>query len=90
MPSPAELGQERRQFVDDDRRQPLARLVEDQEIRIGDQRAPDCEHLLLAAGQRQTGIGAPLVQDREQFVDARQRPRSFALCRRAEEDSPRR
>jgi len=60
-----EPDQERREFIDDDRREPLARFVKNEKIRIGDQRAADCEHLLLPAGQRQTGIGAPLAQDRE-------------------------
>jgi len=40
-----------RKAVDDDRRQPLGRLVEQQEARVEDQRAADGEHLLLPAGQ---------------------------------------
>ena len=60
-----ESNQKRRQFINDDRCETLARFIKDEKIRIGDQRPADCEHLLLPAGQRQTGIGAPLPQDRE-------------------------
>ena len=35
----------------DERRQALGRLVEDQQLRIGHQRAADRQHLLLAAGE---------------------------------------
>src|SRR5919108_1250716 len=37
------------QVIDHDRRQPLRRLVEQQELRVAHQRARDGEHLLLAA-----------------------------------------
>ena len=39
------------QFIDDHRRQALERLVQQQQRRIGHQRARDRQHLLLAAGQ---------------------------------------
>ena len=38
-----------RTSLDDDRRQPLERLVEEDDARIEDQRQGDCEHLLFAA-----------------------------------------
>jgi len=37
-------------LLDDDRRQPLGRLVEQEQPRAGAQDASDREHLLLAAG----------------------------------------
>ena len=37
-------------LLDDHRREPFGRLVHDQKPRIAEQRAPDREHLLLAAG----------------------------------------
>ena len=40
-----------RQLLDDDRREPFQRLVEQQQRRIGHQRARDRQHLLLAAGE---------------------------------------
>ena len=39
-------------FVADQRRQAFGRLVEDEQPRIGHQRAADRQHLLLAAGQQ--------------------------------------
>ena len=37
------------QALDDDRRQPFGRLIHDQAVRVGHQRASDRQHLLLAA-----------------------------------------
>ena len=59
------------QFLDQDRRQPLQRLVEQHDARIEDQRAADRQHLLLAAGELVAEIAAALVQAREQLVDRR-------------------
>src|ERR1700730_12402661 len=39
------------QFLDDDRRQPLGRLVQQQHFWVQRQRAADCQHLLFAAGE---------------------------------------
>ena len=50
-PSPRELAQRAEQFVDDDRREALGRLVEQQQPRVEHQRAADRQHLLLAARQ---------------------------------------
>ena len=41
----------RADLLDDDRREPLGRLVEQQQLRAGAQDAADRQHLLLAAGQ---------------------------------------
>ena len=63
------------QLLDDDRRQPLQRLVQQHQARIDDQRAADRQHLLLAAGQLAAEIAAPLRQPREHREHALQRPR---------------
>ena len=57
------------------RRQALGRLVEDQQARIGHERAADREHLLLAARQLRAEIALALAQPREQRVHAIERPR---------------
>ena len=57
------------QLLDDDRREALERLVEQQQRRVGHQRARDRQHLLLAAGQLVAHVGAPLGEAREQAVD---------------------
>ena len=63
---------------DDDRREPLGRLVHDQELRIGEQRAGDREHLLLAAGELAAAIVLALGQPRKGLVDALDRPGAAA------------
>ena len=57
------------QFLDDDRRQPLGRLVQQQHLRIERQRAADRQHLLLAAGELVAEIVAALLQPRKHLVD---------------------
>ncbi len=60
----AELGAQPRQrvlqFVHDHGGQPLPRLVEQQESRVGHQGAADRQHLLLAAGQLVAHVAAAL------------------------------
>ena len=73
-PLPAEPHQQCGEFVDDHGSKALARLVQDQQFGIGDQRAADGEHLLLAAAQRHAGIAATLRQDRKQFIEPLERP----------------
>ncbi len=63
------------------RRQALRRLVHHEQLRVGQQRPADRQHLLLAPGQRRTGHVLALGQPREQLVHARGRPRR--LRRRA-------
>ena len=58
-------------LLDDHRRQPLGRLVEQQQPRAGAQDAADRQHLLLAAGQLGALAGAePLLQVGKQLEDA--------------------
>src|SRR5262245_53406185 len=60
--------------LNDNRREPFRRLVHDQAIGIRHQRAPDRQHLLLAARQGLRTLVPALMQAREQFVDALQAP----------------
>jgi hypothetical protein len=57
------------QVLGDDRRQPLERLVEQQQPRVGHQRARDRQHLLLATRQLVAEVVAPPRQAGEQLVD---------------------
>ena len=58
--------------VDDRRREPERRLVEQQDVGLGDQRARDRELLLLAAGECARLALAELLDDRKELVDARE------------------
>src|SRR3954467_14908591 len=71
----------------DERRQPLRRLVEDEELRVRHQGPAAADHLLLAWGERGAEMVPALLQPREQLVDARERParRAGAGGRRRDE-----
>ena len=56
-------------FLADQRREAFGGFVEDQQFRIGHQRAADRQHLLLAAGQRHAHVAAALGEPRKQRVD---------------------
>ena len=60
------------------RREPLGGLVQDQQARVGHQRATDGEHLLLAARKLAAEVALPLRELREQRVHALERPRRRA------------
>ena len=75
---------------DDDGRQPFGRLVHDQQLRIGQQRARDRQHLLLAAGELAAAIVLALGQARERVVDALDRPRAAPHAARSCADARRR
>ena len=51
---------------DDQRGEPERRFVEQQQPRPAHQRAPDRQHLLLAARQRAAALPAPFFEDRKQ------------------------
>src|SRR5262249_20311484 len=70
-----ELYQALPDFGADHGREPFGRFVEDEETRVGHQRAADGEHLLLAAGELARHAGEPLGKPWEQGADFRQRPR---------------
>ena len=59
----------RADLLDDHRRQPLGRLVEQQQPRAGAQDAADGQHLLLAARELGPLAAQPLAQVREQLED---------------------
>ena len=59
----------------DQRREPLGGLVQDQQARVGHERPPDGEHLLLAARQVGAQVALALLQARKHLVDAPERPR---------------
>src|SRR5207302_6006011 len=56
-------------LLDDDRRQPLGRLVEQEQARAGAQDAADREHLLLAAGELGALARQPVLEVGKQFED---------------------
>ena len=66
------------EVLDDGRRQALGRLVHDQELGVEEQRAPDGEHLLLAAGELRAADLLALGQAREELVDLGDRPAPVA------------
>ena len=72
----------REQFLHDDRRQALGRLVEQQQARIGRERAADRQHLLLAAGQRAAGLLGALLRRGNSPKTRSMRPRARAAPRR--------
>src|SRR5205814_526047 len=57
-------------LLDDDRRQPLRRLVEEEQTRARAQDTRDREHLLLAARELRPLAPQALLQVRKQLVDA--------------------
>src|SRR5262245_10925095 len=58
------------QSLDNERRQALRRLVEEQHLRTSHQRASDREHLLLAAREGARALSPPLEEVGEQLEDA--------------------
>src|SRR5207237_2220834 len=56
-------------LLDEDRREAERRLVEQQHPRLGHERAPDREHLLLAAGERSAELRGPFLEAREERED---------------------
>src|SRR4051794_41653015 len=75
--------QRRRKLLDDDRREPLERLVEKQQRRIGHERAAHGEHLLLATGELVSPVRAALLQAWKKAVDLPKAPMA-APCRDGE------
>src|SRR5262249_26804717 len=64
----------RHDLGDDLRRQPFRRLVHQEHARVRHQRAPDRQHLLLAARERAGDLPAALLKPREQRGDRLERP----------------
>ncbi len=72
----AHLGDDVEHVVDDGRRQPERRLVEQHDAWPRHQRPSDRHHLLLAARQLAGRLATLVAQDRKQVVDPLQRLRS--------------
>ena len=68
------------QGVDDRGGEALRRLVHEHQGTVQQERAPDRQHLLLAAGQLRAAVAAPVGEAREELVDGVGRP---ALAARA-------
>ena len=62
------------QLANDERRQALARLIEQQHFRIADESAGDRQHLLFAARELRPLVAGALAQGRKQLEQPRQRP----------------
>ena len=73
-PGLLERAEDADQVLDDRRREALGRLVHDQEQRVRQQRAPDGEHLLLAARELRAAVPLALGEAREEVVDGVDRP----------------
>src|SRR3954463_12433670 len=69
-PSVGQSVASREQIAHDDRCQSLERFVEKENSWVADQRAPECQHLLFAAGQRCSTAGATQLERRKQLIDA--------------------
>src|SRR5205823_4144879 len=56
------------------RRESLGRLVHQEHARIAHERAPDCQHLLLAAGERASELSMAFLEAGEKLKYPRERP----------------
>src|ERR1700682_1685829 len=65
-----QLADDFQKLMDDDRRQPFHRLVEEQELGIGHERTCDGQHLLLAARKLIAEIELALLEFRKILVNA--------------------
>src|SRR5271163_1204960 len=70
----------------DQRGESFRGFVEDQQLRIGHQRAPDRQHLLFAARELVAEMRSSLGETRKQRIDFRQRPFGRAEARRRRRD----
>ena len=66
-------------LIDDVRLNAFGRLVEDEDLRLGEQRAADGELLLLAAGEHAAFAREEFLEDREEAEDAVELRRSAFL-----------
>src|SRR5437763_14193822 len=58
--------------VHEERREPRRRLVEQKQIRLGDERAGHCQHPPFATRQRPRALAASLAQARKELEDLRE------------------
>ncbi len=66
-----QLAQDLKNLLHHQRRQPQARLIQQQQARSAHQRPGDGQHLLLAAGEGHRPLSPPLFQPGEQLVHSR-------------------
>ena len=83
QPALAQAGDRLGHAIDEQRSEPLGRLVEEQDARVREQRASDREHLLLAAGELVAVMAPPLLEPGQQVVDVAQAPLDLAAGDRA-------
>ena len=76
----ADLRERREDRVDEGRREAERRLVEEEHVGRGDERAADRELLLLAAGERAGLAVAEVGEHREELVRRRERVRAVAAA----------
>src|SRR5437667_8172 len=69
-PLPVDVGDRVEDLLDEDRGEPHARLVQQEEPRVRHQGAADREHLLLAPRQGACDLRDPLLEPREECEDA--------------------
>ena len=65
-----DVGDDLEDLLDEDRREAERRLVEEEQLRAGHERATDGEHLLLAARQGAALLCRPLAKPREEVEHA--------------------
>ena len=68
-PAVADRADDPEQLLDDDRREPERELVDHEQARLRDERLPEREHLLLAAGQVARRLLPAIAQDGEEAED---------------------
>src|SRR3990170_4320945 len=68
-PLGVDLANDAEDLLDEDRGETQRGLVEEENLRPGHQRPTDCQHLLLAAGQRPALLTRPLGEAREEAED---------------------
>ncbi len=80
-PLGAEAVSDSHERLDRDRREPERRLVDEEQVRVGHQRAPERRHLLLAAAELAGGQREAIGQYGEEVEHAAQVPHDAGLLR---------
>ena len=74
LPGIRKLAARRQKIAHDDGGETFERLVEQQDLRLANQRARNRQHLLFAAGEIGAAAAAPFLEPRKHGVDAFKRP----------------
>ena len=67
MPCSRNALHDLQQLLDDERREPERQLVDHEELRLGEERHREREHLLLAARELRGRVAEPRPQHREEI-----------------------